>query len=49
VVDAGYAGDVEVEIFNAEIWASPPAEVVRRTVEAFARTVSPYLPRAVGQ
>jgi sugar phosphate isomerase/epimerase len=49
VVDAGYAGDVEVEIFSAEIWASPPAEVVRRTVEAFHRTVSPYLPRAVGQ
>jgi sugar phosphate isomerase/epimerase len=43
VVDAGYSGDVEVEIFNAEIWADDPAEVVRRTAEAFARTVSPHL------
>jgi sugar phosphate isomerase/epimerase len=43
VVEAGYTGDVEVEIFNAEIWADAPAEVIRRTVEAFSRTVSPHL------
>ncbi|WP_158862099.1 sugar phosphate isomerase/epimerase family protein [Leifsonia sp. AG29] len=36
----GYAGDVEVEIFNAEIWAAEPAEVVARTVEAFERTIA---------
>ncbi|MEQ4719822.1 sugar phosphate isomerase/epimerase [Nonomuraea sp. B19D2] len=28
VLDAGYAGDVEVEIFNADIWAADPDEVV---------------------
>ncbi|MGP3956449.1 sugar phosphate isomerase/epimerase family protein [Nonomuraea sp. 3N208] len=28
VLDAGYTGDVEVEIFNADIWAADPDEVV---------------------
>ena len=28
VAAAGYAGDIEVEIFNADLWAQPPAEVV---------------------
>ncbi|MEU6710282.1 sugar phosphate isomerase/epimerase [Nonomuraea sp. NPDC046802] len=28
VLAAGYAGDVEVEIFNADIWAADPDEVV---------------------
>lgn len=44
VVDTGYDRDIEVEIFNADIWATEPAEVVRRTAEAFARVVSPHLP-----
>jgi sugar phosphate isomerase/epimerase len=46
VADAGYAGDVEVEIFNADLWAEEPAAVVARTAEAFARTVGlrPALP-----
>lgn len=35
----GYTGDVEVEIFNADLWAAPPAEAVARTVAAFARHV----------
>ncbi|WP_025158835.1 sugar phosphate isomerase/epimerase family protein [Leifsonia aquatica] len=35
----GYAGDVEVEIFNAEIWAADPVEVVERTVRAFERSI----------
>lgn len=36
---AGYAGDVEVEIFNAELWAADPAQVVERTVRAFERHI----------
>ncbi|MDR6868383.1 sugar phosphate isomerase/epimerase [Microbacterium resistens] len=44
VIDAGYTGDVEVEIFNADIWARDAATVVGETVEAFARSVSPHLP-----
>lgn len=43
VVEAGYVGDVEVEIFHADVWADDPARVVRRTAEAFAAAVSPHL------
>ncbi|UXW85431.1 sugar phosphate isomerase/epimerase [Microbacterium azadirachtae] len=43
VVATGYDRDIEVEIFNAEIWAQDPVDVVRRTAESFARTVSPHL------
>ncbi|WP_029150470.1 sugar phosphate isomerase/epimerase family protein [Microbacterium indicum] len=39
----GYTGDVEVELLNQEIWDTPPAEVVRRTVEGFQRAVAPFL------
>jgi len=43
VVATGYDRDIEVEIFNADIWAEDPAEVVRRTAESFGRVVSPHL------
>jgi len=43
VADAGYTGDVEVELFNAEIWADAPDAVVARTVASFADAVSPHL------
>ncbi|PYY52262.1 sugar phosphate isomerase/epimerase [Curtobacterium sp. MCSS17_011] len=43
VVDAGYTGDVEVELFNQAIWDTPPAEVVARVVRSFAAAVP--LPR----
>ncbi|MBS1906978.1 MAG: sugar phosphate isomerase/epimerase [Actinobacteria bacterium] len=43
VVATGYDRDIEVEIFNADIWAQDPAEVVRRTAESFGSTVSPHL------
>ncbi|POX67851.1 xylose isomerase [Microbacterium sp. Ru50] len=39
----GYDRDIEVEIFNADIWAADPAEVVRRTAEAFGGAVTPHL------
>jgi sugar phosphate isomerase/epimerase len=35
VADAGYTGDVEVEIFNPAIWDADPAEVAERTAKAF--------------
>jgi sugar phosphate isomerase/epimerase len=35
VTGAGYAGDVEVEIFNQAIWDADPAEVAARTAKAF--------------
>jgi sugar phosphate isomerase/epimerase len=40
---AGYRGDVEVEIFNADIWAAPPAEVVDTMAERYLELVQPYL------
>ena len=40
---AGYAGDVEVEIFNADLWAQPPAEVVDTMVQRYLDLVAPYL------
>lgn len=43
VVATGYDRDIEVEIFNAEIWAEDSAIVVRRTADAFAETISPFL------
>ncbi len=43
VVDTGYTGDVEVEIFNADVWATEPLEAVRRTAAGFAASVSPFL------
>ncbi len=39
----GYDRDIEVEIFNADIWATDPLEVVRRTGAGFAASVSPFL------
>ncbi|MFE6997110.1 sugar phosphate isomerase/epimerase family protein [Microbacterium sp. NPDC057659] len=44
VVETGYDRDIEVEIFNADIWADAPETVVARTAESFAATVSPHLP-----
>ncbi|GAB3595852.1 sugar phosphate isomerase/epimerase family protein [Microbacterium tumbae] len=44
VVDAGYTGDIEVEIFNEDVWATAPLEAVRRTAAAFDAVVGPHLP-----
>lgn len=43
VLDTGYRGDIEVEIFNAQIWADTPENVVRRTAETFGSAISPHL------
>jgi sugar phosphate isomerase/epimerase len=40
---AGYAGDVEVEIFNADVWAAPGDEVVGLVKDRFAQLVAPHL------
>jgi sugar phosphate isomerase/epimerase len=39
VTEAGYDGDIEVEIFNKAVWDADPFEVALRTVKAFAATV----------
>jgi sugar phosphate isomerase/epimerase len=43
VAAAGYGGDIECEIFNAEVWARPYDEVAAATAEAFTRVVAPHL------
>jgi sugar phosphate isomerase/epimerase len=43
VARAGYAGDVEVEIFNAALWAQPPTEVVSTMATRYLELVEPYL------
>lgn len=40
---AGYTGDIEVELFNQDIWDSPFQQVVARTVDAFQAAVVPHL------
>ncbi len=39
VEEAGYRGDVEVEIFNEDLWQDDPEQVARRVVESFGRAV----------
>jgi sugar phosphate isomerase/epimerase len=46
---AGYAGDVEVEIFHQEIWDTAPATAVARTIAGFASAVSPHLTAPVAE
>jgi sugar phosphate isomerase/epimerase len=43
VARAGYRGDIEVEIFNADLWASPPDEVVDTMANRYVELVQPYL------
>ena len=40
---AGYAGDVEVEIFNADVWAAPGDEVVATMARRYVELVEPFL------
>jgi sugar phosphate isomerase/epimerase len=39
VAEAGYTGDVEVEIFNAEVWAADPDEVLARVKTRFGELI----------
>jgi sugar phosphate isomerase/epimerase len=43
VARAGYRGDIEVEIFNADLWAAPPSDVVNTMAERYLDLVQPYL------
>jgi len=42
VAATGYDGDIEVEIFNQEIWDADPGSVAERTVKAFQAHVAPW-------
>ncbi len=43
VVATGYRGDIEVEIFNADIWAREPADVAAQMQRRFLEHVAPWL------
>ena len=43
VTEAGYAGPVEVEIFNAEVWAADADEVVATMARRYRDLVLPFL------
>jgi sugar phosphate isomerase/epimerase len=40
---AGYRGDVEVEIFNADVWAAPGEQVIATMARRYVELVEPYL------
>jgi sugar phosphate isomerase/epimerase len=43
VVAAGYTGDIEVEIFNEDIWALPPSQTIARMGAGYSELVLPHL------
>jgi sugar phosphate isomerase/epimerase len=42
VEDAGYSGDIEVEIFNAEVWAAEPDAVIGEIVRRYNALMAAY-------
>ena len=43
VAMAGYRGDIEVEIFNADIWATPGDEVLATMSQRYLQLIAPHL------
>lgn len=43
VTEAGYSGDIEVEIFNADVWAQDPDQVAQTMVERYESLVASWL------
>jgi sugar phosphate isomerase/epimerase len=42
VTMAGYAGDVEVEIFNAGLWSADPDDVLAQVKQRYAALIAPF-------
>jgi len=42
IAAAGYTGDIEVEIFNEDVWATPAEESARIIAERYQELVLPY-------
>jgi sugar phosphate isomerase/epimerase len=40
---AGYDGDIEVEIFNADVWAADPDEVLAQLKHRYATLITPHI------
>lgn len=43
VAAAGYTGDIEVEIFNADVWATPGDEVLTAMSQRYLELIAPHL------
>ncbi len=43
VAETGYAGDIEVEIFNEAIWSTPGEQTLATMKDLYATLVEPYL------
>jgi sugar phosphate isomerase/epimerase len=43
VAAAGYRGDVEVEIFNADVWEAPPDQVLATMARRYVELVEGHL------
>lgn len=43
VAATGYPGDIECEIFNADVWARPYAEIAGLVAERYHQLVEPYI------
>ncbi|QDP97609.1 sugar phosphate isomerase/epimerase [Microlunatus elymi] len=43
VVAAGYTGDIETEVFHADVWARPYAEVAAEVADRYHRLIEPDL------
>jgi len=44
VIAAGYTGDIEVEIFNQQLWSAPIGKVLQDVSERFDRAIASHLP-----
>ncbi|MFC7457609.1 sugar phosphate isomerase/epimerase family protein [Brachybacterium sp. GCM10030267] len=42
IAATGYDGDIEVEIFHEDVWATPAAEAIHTVAERFEQLVLPY-------
>lgn len=49
VTAAGYSGDVEVEIFNADVWAADPDSVLATVTERYAALIAPGIETDLAQ
>jgi sugar phosphate isomerase/epimerase len=43
VTKAGYTGDIEVEIFNADVWAADPDDVLTRLKDRYETLIANHL------
>ena len=43
VAATGYTGDIEVEIFNADIWSAPGAQVLATVARRYVELIEPWL------